>query len=138
MSLTHDYDAALKYAYRRLERSPLAEGDKRLIRGFAEHMAARGVSKIRLATVVEKSVLCAERLGVPAASAGRGEVERLMRWLLQESGVQPGDRGDGDLGVQALHEVCAPREHGPRDPVSPRGCVGDACDGRQGQQEEGC
>jgi len=57
MSLTHNYDAALRYAYQRLERSKIGDDDKWVIRDFAEHTAARGVSKMTLAALIEKSVL---------------------------------------------------------------------------------
>jgi len=63
MSLTHNYDAALRYAYQRLERSKIGDDDKWVIRDFAEHTAARGVSKMTLAAVI-KRVCCPRRTSI--------------------------------------------------------------------------
>ncbi len=85
----YNFEQKLKNAYSVLERASFGEEDKELIRLFAEHLRAIGVSNKRLSKYIFHLKVIGENF--PTAGAGGGfketkrkDVELFMSWLRQQ------------------------------------------------------
>lgn len=84
----YNFEQKLKNVYSVLERASFGEGDKELIRLFAEHLRAIGVSNKRLSKYIFHLKVIGENF--PTARAGgfkeakRKDVELFMSWLRQQ------------------------------------------------------
>jgi integrase/recombinase XerD len=82
----YNFEQKLKNAYSVLERASFEKGDKELIRAFADHLRAIGVSNKRLSKYIFHLKVIGENFpgGVSFKDAKRKDIELFMSWLRQQ------------------------------------------------------
>jgi integrase/recombinase XerD len=81
----YNFEQKLKNAYSVLERASFEQQDKELIRAFADHLRAIGVSNKRLSKYIFHLKVIGENFPTTSFKlATRKDIERFMSWLRQE------------------------------------------------------
>lgn len=80
----YNFEQKLKNAYSVLERASFDEEDKELIRAFADHLSAIGVSNKRLSKYIFHLKVIGENFPIGFKEAQRKDVEHFMSWLRQQ------------------------------------------------------
>jgi integrase/recombinase XerD len=80
----YNFEQKLKNAYSVLERAGFEKEDKELIRAFADHLRAIGVSNKRLSKYIFHLKVIGENFPTSFKEAERKDIERFMSWLRQQ------------------------------------------------------
>lgn len=84
------YEYSLANAFKLLDESKgISAQDKQLLRDFIDHLTSQGISTGRLAKYLYHLRKAVERLGIGMREAKRGDIERFVAWLRQDSNYTP-------------------------------------------------